>query len=77
MGSKRAHSIYCSLSASALEAQRQELFKAAAVVGMCRFACASKFVGFDPEQLADALIIVEDLIVDVAAALEVPAAGGR
>jgi hypothetical protein len=70
MGSKRAHSIDCSKAASALEVQRQELFKAMAVVDMCRFACASKFMGFDPEQMADALVVVQDLMTGVVSALE-------
>lgn len=61
--------------AGVIEAQRQQLFKAAAVVDMCRYACASKFTGFDPEQLADALRVVNDLLDDVAAALEGPAEG--
>ena len=70
MGSKRAHSIDCSKAASALEAQRRELFKAMAVVNMCRFACASKFTGFDPEQMADALVVMQDLVSGVVSALE-------
>jgi hypothetical protein len=70
MGSKRAHSIDCSKVASVLEVQRRELFKAIAVVDMCRFACASKFTGFDPEQMADALVVVQDLVSGVVSALE-------
>lgn len=59
--------------AAVIEAQRQQLFRASAVVDMCRFACASKFTGFDPEQMADALRVVSDLIGDAAGALEGPA----
>jgi hypothetical protein len=70
MGSKRAHSIDSLKAASAFEVQRQELFKAMAVVDMCRFACASKFTGFDPEQMADALVVVQDLMAGVVSALE-------
>lgn len=61
--------------AGVIEAQRQQLFKAAAVVDMCRFACASKFAGFDPEQMVDALKVVNDLLDGVASALEGPAEG--
>ena len=73
MGSKPAHSTGRREIAAAIEAQRQQLFKASAVVDMCRYACASKFTGFDPEQMADTLRVVNDLIDDVAAALEEPA----
>jgi len=61
--------------AGVIEAQRQQLFKAAAVIDMCRYACASKFVGFDPEQMVDALKVVNDLLDGVAEALEDPAEG--
>lgn len=53
-----------------VETQRLQLFKASAVVDMCRYACTSKFEEFDPEQLADALQVVYDLIDAVAAVLE-------
>jgi uncharacterized protein (DUF433 family) len=53
-----------------IEEQRQQLFKASAVIDMCRYACASKFEGFDPEQLAVTLHVVGDLICDTAEALE-------
>jgi hypothetical protein len=68
MGSKERREM-----SETIEAQRQQLFKAAAVVDMCRYACASKFAGFDPEQMVDALRVVNDLLDDVAAALESPA----
>lgn len=56
--------------AAAIEAQRQQLFKASAVIGMCRYACASLYEGFDPEQLWDALQVVDELIDAVAEVLE-------
>jgi len=61
--------------AGVIEEQRQQLFKAAAVVDMCRYACASKFAGFDPEQMVDALRVVNDLLDGVAEALGGPAEG--
>jgi hypothetical protein len=59
--------------ARSIAAQRDQLFKASAVIEMCRHACASKFDGFDPEQLAVALHAVDDLICDAAEALELMA----
>lgn len=53
-----------------IEAQRQQLFRASAVVDMCRYACASNYEGFDPEQLAVALWVVYHLIDHVAGSLE-------
>lgn len=53
-----------------IEAQRQQLFKALAVIEVCRYACASMFEGFDPEQLYDALKVVHELVDDVADVLE-------
>lgn len=60
--------------AARIEVQRQQLFKASAVIDMCRYACASKLEGFDPEQLAVALHAAGDLICDAAEALELLAA---
>jgi hypothetical protein len=37
---------------------------------MCKHACASKLEGFDPEQLALAVEVIDDLVNDAAAALE-------
>ena len=56
--------------AAVVAVQRDQLFKASAVIEMCRYACASKFEGFDPEQLAMALQAVDDLISGAVAALE-------
>lgn len=53
-----------------IEMQRRQLFKASAVIEMCRYACASKVEGFDPEQLAVALHVVDDLIDGATEALE-------
>lgn len=53
-----------------VETQRRQLFKASAIVAVCRYACASKLDGFDPEQVADALVVANDLIDDVAGMLE-------
>jgi hypothetical protein len=52
-----------------IEAQRQQLFKASAIVGVCRYACASKYET-DPEQVAASLQVVEDIIGNVAGNLE-------
>lgn len=70
MGSKPADSTDHREIATTIEAQRLQLFKASAVVAMCRYACTSKYEGFDPEQLADALLVVDDLIGAAAGALE-------
>lgn len=56
--------------AATIDLQRQQLYKASAVVDMCRYACASLYEGFDPEQLAEALQVVDDLVDDVASVLE-------
>lgn len=70
MGSRRADSSDRHKAAAITEAQRQQLFKASAVIGVCRYACASKFEGFDPEQLAMALQVADDLVNDAAEGLE-------
>jgi hypothetical protein len=70
MGSKQAHSTDCPQVPAALGSQRVQIFRALAVLDMCRLACASKFVGFDPEQLADALTVVQELMNGVAEAME-------
>jgi hypothetical protein len=53
-----------------INAQREELFKAQAVVNCVRFASASKYVGLDETHITIALQVASDLIDDVAAALE-------
>jgi hypothetical protein len=55
--------------AATIEAQRQQLFQASAIVAVCRCACASKYET-DPEQLAAALRVVEDMIDNVGGNLE-------
>lgn len=70
MDSTAADSIDLREMATRIEAQRHELFKASAVVAVCRQACASKFDEFDSEHIADALVVVHDLIDDVACTLE-------
>jgi hypothetical protein len=54
----------------AIEAQRQQLFRASAVIYVCRYACDSSLAGFDPFQLVDALKVVYELIDGVAGELE-------
>jgi hypothetical protein len=56
--------------APTITAHREQLFKVSAVIEMCRYACASKLEGFDPEQLAVAPQAADDMIRDAAAALE-------
>lgn len=70
MGSERVNSTDRREMGAMIEAQRQQLFKASAVIDMCRYACASQFEGFDPEQLAVALHVVCDLVNDAASVLE-------
>lgn len=55
---------------AAIEAQRQQLFKAAAIIDVCRYACASKYEGFDAERCFDALQVAAELIDGVAEVLE-------
>lgn len=70
MGSEPADSTdHCETTAT-IEAQRRQLFKASAVVAVCRNACASMYEEIDPEQLANALLVVDDLIDGVAGVLE-------
>ena len=59
-----------------LAAERRRLFRAAAIVDVCRYACVSKLEGFDPEELVDALQAAYDLIDDTADALADDAIGG-
>lgn len=59
----------CTELAAAIELQRQQLFKASAVVDMCRHACASQFEGFDIEQLALALQVADELVNGAASEL--------
>lgn len=70
MGSERVDSTDRREMGAIIEAQRQQLFKASAVIDMCRYACASQFDGFDPEQLAVALHVVFDLVNDATSVLE-------
>lgn len=70
MGSEPVDSTDHSEAAATIEAQRRQLFKASAVVAMCRNACASMYEEFDPEQLANALLVVDELIDGVAGMLE-------
>ena len=49
---------------------RGQVFKAAAVVVVCRHAVVSEIEGLDPDQLADALEVVGELLRDVAGKLE-------
>jgi hypothetical protein len=61
--------------AAAIHAERKRLFKASAIIRMCRYATASLYQDwFDPDRLADALRAADDLIDGTAAALE-PFAG--
>lgn len=53
-----------------LHEQRHRLFNAVAILHVCRHACASQLEGFDAEQLAMALDVVDDLVTDAAGALE-------
>lgn len=76
MGTEEAQFTGCSQKPAAQESERMQLFKAMAVLDMCRLACASKLVGFDPEQLSDALVVVQELMNGVAAAMEPPSATG-
>lgn len=55
--------------AATIERQRQQLFKASAVVDVCRYACASQYDGFDVEQLALALQVADDLVSGAASEL--------
>jgi hypothetical protein len=75
MGSKPANSTERRDTAAVIHAQRVQLFKASAIVTMCRHSCASLYERwYDPDRLADALRAVDDLIDSTAAALE-PFAG--
>lgn len=76
MGSKQpADSTERRKAAAVIHAQRVQLFKASAIVTMCRHSCASLYERwYDPDRLADALRAVDDLIDSTAAALE-PFAG--
>lgn len=75
MGSKPANSTERRDAAAVIHAQRKQLFKASAIVTMCRHSCASLYERwYDPDRLADALRAVDDLIDSTAAALE-PFAG--
>lgn len=71
MGSQPPNSTTDSREVAArIGAQRRQLLKASAVIDMCRFACASKYEGFDPDQLADALMVADNLIDHVTGELE-------
>lgn len=62
-------------TAAVIHAQRVQLFKASAIVTMCRHSCATLYEQwYDPDRLADALRAADDLIDSSAAALE-PFAG--
>jgi hypothetical protein len=55
-----------------IEAQRQQLFRATAVLHVARLALTSKTTGFDPDECATALAVAAGIVDGVAAALEVP-----
>jgi hypothetical protein len=55
----------------AIETQRRQLFRASAVVDMCRLACSTKYAEeFDQEQAEQSLWVVRELIDGAAEALE-------
>jgi hypothetical protein len=55
----------------AIEAQRRHLFRASAVVDMCRLACSTKYAeAFDQDQAEEALWVVRELIDRAGEALE-------
>lgn len=60
------------MSAATIETQRQQLFRALAVLHVAELALTSKTEGFDPDQCATALAVAGDLVDGVASALEVP-----
>lgn len=70
MGLRRADPSDRSETAAALEAQRMKLFRASAILHICKHACASKLEGFDIERLALAIDVIDDLVNDADAALE-------
>lgn len=61
----------------AIEAQRRRLFRASAVVDMCRLACSTKHAEeFDADQCEEALWVVRELIDGTASMLELFAGEG-
>jgi hypothetical protein len=70
MDSRRTSSTECQEMPATIAAQREQLFKASAVIEMCRYACASHVEGFDTEQLAEALHVADELIDAAAEVLE-------
>lgn len=58
------------MSAISIEQQRQQLFRALAVLHAIRLSLTSKMEGFDPDLCDTALQVVHELVDDVAAALE-------
>lgn len=58
------------MSTADIEAQRQQLFRALAVLHVARLALTSKTEGFDSDECATALQVAHELVDGVAAALE-------
>ncbi len=70
MGSEPVNSTDRCEMAATIEEQRLQLFKASAVVAVCRHACVSRYEELDADQLANALLVVDELIDRAAGALE-------
>jgi hypothetical protein len=70
MGSEPVDSTDHREIAATIHEQRLQLFKASAVLAVCRHACVSRYEELDADEFANTLLVVDDLIDRVATVLE-------